>query len=50
MGQMWPMLKGSRLDKATGLEISDSLSKIISIQLGTLPLGEGEGCEALSSR
>ena len=33
MGQMWPSLICSRTDGATGLENSDSLLKIISIQL-----------------
>ena len=47
---MWPSCHGSRPDGAAGLENSDSSSKTMSIQLGVLPLGEGEGCEALSSR
>ena len=33
MDQMWPTVPCSRLDRATGLENSDSLSKIISIEL-----------------
>ena len=52
---MWPSSHGSRPDGATGLENSDSSSKTVMVQpqverLWVLPLGEGEGCEGLSSR